>query len=91
MIISALDKRYRALQKNTVAILFLGTPHRGAELANILKAAIKAVFNKKRYVDDLAPNSQTIKEINDGFASVIKKRVKLASLWETTGLPGLGV
>jgi hypothetical protein len=83
-------QRYEQLTKNTIAIAFLGTPHRGADLANTLNRLLKVSFSQKRSVKDLAPHSQSIKEINDAFGER-STGVELASFWESTGMAVVGV
>ena len=76
---------YRQINKNTIGIVFLGTPHRGANLAAMLKALLEVAFSETRFVADLVPGSQIIKEINDAFADR-SKTLQLASLWESRGM-----
>ena len=75
---------YRQINKNTIGIVFLGTPHRGADLAKMLKSLLDVSFSETRFVKDLVPNSQVIKEINDAFADRAKT-LRLASFWESRG------
>jgi hypothetical protein len=46
------------------AILFLGTPHRGADLAGIVDLALTVTFSSRDFVKQLNPNSDAIKSIN---------------------------
>jgi hypothetical protein len=83
-------ERYRQITKNTIAIAFLGTPHRGADLANVLKTLLNVTFSESKFVNDLSPDSQTIKEINDAFGER-SRGLQLASFWESTGMALAGV
>jgi hypothetical protein len=58
-------ERYRQISQNTIAIAFLGTPHRGVNLANLLKTILDVSFSEAKYIRDLLPDSQSIKNIND--------------------------
>jgi len=78
------------MTQNTIAVAFLGTPHRGADLADILKTLLNISFSESRFVRDLSPNSQSIKEINDAFGER-SKQLELASFWESTGMSLVGV
>lgn len=90
MIIAHSSDRYRQIIQNTIVIVFLGTPHRGANLANILKALLNISFSEARFIRDLSPDSQSIKEINDAFGER-SQGLKLASFYESTGMPVVGV
>ena len=81
---------YHQITKNTIAIAFLGTPHRGADLANVLKTLLNVSFSESKFVNDLLPDSQTIKEINDSFGER-SKGLQLASFCESTGTALVGV
>jgi len=69
---------------------FLGTPHRGADLAKMLKRLLDASFSESRFVKDMVPNSQIIKEINDAFPERAQT-LQLASFSESTGIAVVGV
>ena len=90
LIIAHNHDRYHQITQNTIAIAFLGTPHRGAHLANLLKTILNISFSEAKYVGDLSPNSQSIKEINDAFGDR-SKGLELASFWESTGMGLAGV
>jgi len=82
--------RYHQITKNTIGIAFLGTPHRGADLAKMLKRLLDASFSESRFVKDLLPNSQIIKEINDAFPERAQT-LQLASFSESTAMTFVGV
>lgn len=54
------------------SIFFLATPHRGADIAQVLNNILRAsMFHEsKAYVNDLIPNSGVIQAINDEFRHV---------------------
>lgn len=70
--------------------MFIGTPHRGADLSNILKGLLNVSFQEATFLGDLSPASQTIKNINHSFGERIEG-IKLASFWESVGMPAVGV
>ncbi|KAI1455840.1 WD40-repeat-containing domain protein [Annulohypoxylon moriforme] len=49
------------------SIFFLGTPHRGSDLASILKGLSVIAWGSKQFVHDLVPESSTLRDINDTF------------------------
>jgi hypothetical protein len=71
-------------------MVFLGTPHRGAELAKLLNGILSFGFAKRPFVKDLIASSQAIKEIDDVFGEV-SSTLGLASFWESQGMPVIGV
>jgi len=83
-------QRYHQITQNTIAIAFLGTPHRGADLANVLKTLLNISFSETRFVKDLSPESQSIKEINDAFGDC-SEGLELTSFYESTGMAVIGV
>ena len=75
---------YRQINNNTIGIVFIGTPHHGADLAKMLKQLLDSSFSMTRSVTDLVPGSQIIKEINDAFGDRARS-LQLASFWESRG------
>jgi hypothetical protein len=90
LIIAHSTERYHQIAQNTTAIAFLGTPHRGTDLVDVLKKLLNITFSESKFVRDLARNSQSIKEINDVFGECSKK-LELASFYESTGMAIVGV
>jgi hypothetical protein len=84
------NSRYSQIKKNTIGIAFLSTPHRGADLAKMLKSLLDVSFSERKFVKDLLPDSQIIKEINDAFAEHAQA-LQLASFSESTGMGLVGV
>lgn len=67
------------------AIIFLATPHRGSNLADILNRILAAsIFNHspKLYVSELKNGSQTIEALNDQFRH-LAPRLKIFSFYES--------
>ena len=65
-----------------MAVLFLGTPHRGADLAGILNHILLASFSSRSFVKQLHPKSDGIAAINNGFVYRVEP-LKLISFFET--------
>lgn len=65
-------------------IVFLATPHRGADLAKVLGNILKAsmLHSQKPFVSDLERNSEMISLLNDGFRHY-STGLKLLSFYET--------
>lgn len=84
------DRLYTNIVKNTKAIIFLGTPHRGADLANHLSKLLLISFAKKIFVNQLRPESETIEEINNSFRDR-SESLELISYYESTGISPTGV
>jgi hypothetical protein len=76
--------------ENTIAIVFLGTPHRGADLASILDATLNITGSGKQFVDDIKTGSQCLEGINDYFPR-LTGQIELMSFWESEAMRGLGV
>ncbi|KAI0135872.1 hypothetical protein F4814DRAFT_39480 [Daldinia grandis] len=64
------------------SIFFLGTPHRGSDLAAILKRLSIISWGSKPFVSDLTPDSSTLRDINDTFRHYASD-LRLWSFYET--------
>lgn len=78
------DPHYQDLIRNVTAILFLATPHRGSNFAEILNRilSVSLISAPKEYVNDLTKNSATLQRINETFRHVVKG-LDIVSLYET--------
>lgn len=88
-ILSQSDPQYKDMMLSTTAIVFLSTPHRGTNLAEVLNRILSvSVFNHsaKQYIAELNRNSSAIHDINEQFKN-IAPRLQLASLYETQQTP----
>jgi hypothetical protein len=83
-------QKYDHIGSNVIGTAFLGTPHRGADLAEVLKAVLTISFSKRKFVNDLSSTSQTIKELNRLFGAR-SEQLELVSFWESTGKRVVGV
>ncbi|KAL8686322.1 MAG: hypothetical protein Q9224_005482, partial [Gallowayella concinna] len=77
------DEHYKALVRSISAILFLSTPHRGSNLAEILNKILVASFQSARkFITDLNRSSMALEEINEQFRH-IAPRLSIWSFYET--------
>ncbi|KAI4124107.1 MAG: hypothetical protein LQ338_004979 [Usnochroma carphineum] len=79
------DTQYRQTIVSTCAILFLSTPHRGTNLAELLNRILTvSVFNHsaKQYIAELKQNSPALQDINEQFRN-IAPRMQIFSFFET--------
>jgi hypothetical protein len=67
------------------SIYFLGTPHRGSDLAKTLSNILKVSYGPKSFVTALERNSELIESINDGFRNFADD-LQLRSFYETVPL-----
>ena len=77
------DEHYKALVRSISAIIFLSTPHRGSNLAEILNRILVASFQSARnFITDLNRSSMALEEINEQFRH-IAPRLSIWSFYET--------
>ncbi|KAG9231275.1 NACHT and WD domain-containing protein, variant [Amylocarpus encephaloides] len=78
------DKQYSSLVSQIYGILFLGTPHRGAQYAKMLNILSSALTGSapKDYVADLDIHSTSLQDINEQFRTTCDG-FELASFFET--------
>lgn len=79
------DPLFSSIVSSISAIVFLATPHRGSNLADILNRILAAsIFNHspKLYISELKNGSQTIEALNDQFRHIAPS-LKLFSFYET--------
>ena len=81
------DEHYKALVRSISAIIFLSTPHRGSNLAEILNRILVASFQSARnFITDLNRSSMALEEINEQFRH-IAPRLSIWSFYETLPTP----
>ncbi|EEP82371.1 predicted protein [Uncinocarpus reesii 1704] len=63
------DPTCEAVLKRIRGMIFLGTPHRGADSVHLLKSLLylPGMHGSKAFVDELVPNSAMLQDINDAF------------------------
>ncbi|MCJ1378262.1 hypothetical protein MMC17_001359 [Xylographa soralifera] len=79
------DETYSSIASSISAILFLATPHRGSNLADLLNRILSvSIFNHstKLYISELKNGSQTIEALNDQFRHIAPK-IDIFSFYET--------
>lgn len=78
------DPQYETIVKAISAIAFLATPHRGANLAELLNWILQStlITNSKHYISELAKNSFTLQKLNEQFRHVAPK-LDIVSFYET--------
>lgn len=81
-IITRQDPTCKDLADRVYSIFFLGTPHRGSDLAAILNRLSIVAWGSKPFVSDLIPESSTLRDINDTFRHYASD-LRLWSFYET--------
>lgn len=79
------DEEYQDVIKSISAIIFLSTPHRGSNLAELLNRILSASilrYSPKQYIADLQKNSPALEELNEQFRKVAPK-LHIVSFYET--------
>jgi WD40 repeat protein len=82
-----LNEEYRKIVSNIKAVLFMATPHRGADLAETLNRVLSSsIFghSPREYIAELAKNSPTIDDLNEAFRHHAAK-LHIFSFYETLG------
>jgi triacylglycerol esterase/lipase EstA (alpha/beta hydrolase family) len=76
------NEEYTMIHKAIKGVFFLGTPHRGSDLAGMLNLVLMASFSSSTFVRQLNPNGDTIAVINDSFSHRVEP-LQLISFFET--------
>jgi hypothetical protein len=77
------DANYQVIIKAVSAIMFMSTPHRGTNLAEILNRVLAAPFQSfKNFISDLNKNSPAIEELNEKFRH-LAPMLSIGSFYET--------
>ncbi|VUC29166.1 unnamed protein product [Clonostachys rosea] len=76
------DPACKDLGERVHSMFFLGTPHRGSDLAPVLDSMITVMLGKKPFVKDLIPNSSALTDMNDTFRHYALD-LRLWSFYET--------
>ncbi|KAH8202615.1 hypothetical protein TruAng_003216 [Truncatella angustata] len=78
-----LDNRYTSIAESMKAVLFLATPHRGADLSASLNKLLSISFRgSKQYVTELGKHGSFIPTLNEQFRH-IAERLQIFSFYET--------
>ncbi|KAI6494410.1 hypothetical protein MCOR11_005835 [Pyricularia oryzae] len=81
-ILARQDPTCHDLVRRFHSIFFIGTPHRGSNLAVTLENMITMAWGRKPFVGDLIPGSDALGEINESFRHYAPD-LKLWSFYET--------
>jgi hypothetical protein len=89
----------KQIERETIGIAFLGTPHRGSDIAPFTKAVANIVkISGKRTNSDilevLRRNSPVLATVDDTFSNWLRKttgRFELTCFFEELELPGIGM
>jgi WD40 repeat protein len=77
------DEEYQSIVRSISAIMFLATPHRGTNLAEILNRVLTVSFQStKNFITDLNKSSPALEEINEQFRHIAPK-LSIVSFYET--------
>lgn len=89
-IMSRQKEGYEKLAQRVKAIIFLATPHRGADLAELLTKVLNVSSGARPFVKDLHRNSLATQSINEEFPQYCQD-LQLYSFYETLPMAyGLG-
>lgn len=83
-IVGKTDEYFADMMSQTYGIVFLGTPHRGSNLASTLNNILRASpsLSAKIYVTELEKGSTTLRDINEQFRNMCGN-LALVSFHET--------
>ena len=81
------DEIYQEIVRSISAMVFLATPHRGSNLAEILNRLLAVSFQPSReFIADLYKNSPALEELNEQFRHIAPK-LSIWSFYETRVTP----
>jgi len=82
-ILGSQDPQFQHIVDSVCGMVFLATPHRGSNLAEMLNKFLAVSFQStKQYVTDLQKNSARIVDINEQFRNHAEK-LEIVSFYET--------
>jgi hypothetical protein len=76
------NPNYASLYRDIVAVMLLGTPYQGSDLARILDLILNTSFSSRNFIKQLHPNSDALDAINNNFRHQVE-HLKLISFFET--------
>ncbi|KAI0506067.1 hypothetical protein F5B22DRAFT_651114 [Xylaria bambusicola] len=93
------DIHLRRMERDTIGVVFLGTPHRGADVASFTTAIINIVRSagiraNSKILDVFKRESQVLASVEDSFSNWLRKtsgRFALSCFYETLELLGVGM
>lgn len=92
---SSIDAKYKTLLARIQAVVFCGTPHRGADAAawghlaaNIVTMALQS--SNSRLLSDLRVDSQILDLVQEDFLRILyEDKIKVHSFQESRGVTGI--
>src|SRR5690242_16442155 len=81
---------FSSIARRVKAMIFLATPHRGADDAKLLSKILSLGFNSSPFLEDLHRNSRATQSINDEFPKLCRE-LQLFSFHETLPMKGVGM
>lgn len=82
-LLGQIDEEYQAIVGSISAVIFLATPHRGTNLAEILTKVLTASLQSpKTFIAELNRSSSALEELNEQFRHVAP-RLSIVSFYET--------
>ena len=79
------NEEYKEMIASVHAVLFLSTPHRGTNLAELLNRVLSVSIlglSRKQYVAELTRNSPALEDLNEDFRNFASK-MQIFSFYET--------
>ena len=94
----SLDERLHIVEKGCLGIVFLGTPHAGADLATTLSKLghLSLGTVHRDILAVLQPGSEMLRQVERNFLILChqreqeRRRLKIACCWEELEVPGIG-
>jgi WD40 repeat protein/pimeloyl-ACP methyl ester carboxylesterase len=81
------DETYQDIIRSISAMVFLATPHRGTNLAEVLNKLLTVLFQSSRdFIADLNKSSPALEELNEQFRHIAPK-LSIWSFYETLATP----
>ncbi|KAI0008496.1 hypothetical protein F4779DRAFT_449667 [Xylariaceae sp. FL0662B] len=79
-----LDSRYQSITRSIKAVIFLSTPHRGADLSELLNKLLSASFriSPKQYVAELSKHGPFLRTVNEQFRH-LAAQLQIFSFYES--------
>lgn len=77
------DEGYQNVVRSISAMVFMATPHRGTNLAEVLNRVLMVSWNSPRnFIGDLSKSSPVLEELNEQFRHIAPK-LSIVSFYET--------
>ncbi|MCJ1405012.1 hypothetical protein MMC11_008238 [Xylographa trunciseda] len=88
------QRDFYSVYNSTVALMFFGTPHRGADPQALVRSVTEKLLRAALFlpndtlINGLLPNSERLKELREEFSKMLQtKRWKVYSFQEQYGIP----